>query len=77
MMGAFKQAIAYMKSIYSERLGRTRLEDLTRLIAFIFHIVFIKGRLKAEKSFQTTFSLSASTLLPLFLSKSSTHSLPS
>jgi len=55
MTGAFKQAIAYMKSIYSARLGRTRLEDLTRLIAFIFHIVFIKGRLKAEKSFQTTF----------------------
>lgn len=55
MTGAFKQAIAYMKSIYSERLGRTRLENLTRLIAFIFHIVFIKGRLKAEKSFQTAF----------------------
>ncbi len=55
MTGAFKQAIAYMKSIYSERLGRTQLEDLTRLIAFIFHIVFIKGCLKAEKSFQTTF----------------------
>ena len=55
MTRAFKQAIAYMKSIYSERLGRTRLEDLTRLIAFIFHIVFIKGCLKAEKSFQTTF----------------------
>ena len=53
--GAFKQVIAYMKSIYSERLGRTRLKDLTRLIAFIFHIVFIKGRLKAEKSFQTAF----------------------
>lgn len=50
MTGAFKQAIAYMKSIYSERLGRTRLENLTRLIAFIFHIVFIKGRLKAVKT---------------------------
>ena len=43
MTGAFKQAIVYMKFIYSERLGRTQLEKLTRLVSFIFHIVFIKG----------------------------------